>query len=138
MTKPAFAVGSRVRFDGKRTSWLVRACTSKQRYFLATAAIFGKVYYTIIDMEDRVRGAMNISGGGLGIFSTRGPDEEIDGAIAMLEESLQSAAKYFAEHPENKGKVEYSGEWGVSSRNRVPLKITYIKNSITPIPNKRD
>jgi hypothetical protein len=131
-----FAVGSRLRLDGKGTSWLVRACTSNQRYFLATCAIFGKVYYTIIDMESNIRGSMNISGGGLGIFSTSGKDENIDEAIGMLEESMSNAEKYFKERPENKGKIAYCGEWEVSHRNRVPLKISYIKNAITPIPKK--
>lgn len=42
-------MNERVRFDGKRTSWLVRAATKDGRYVLCTCSLFGRVHYTIID-----------------------------------------------------------------------------------------
>jgi hypothetical protein len=95
-------VKGRVRFDGKRTSWLVRGATKDGRYVLCTCALFGKVHYTIVDNLLGIRGPMNVIGGGLSIFTTSGPDEAIDRAIAML---------------------EADGGWEVSHRNRVRLNI---------------
>lgn len=95
-------IGSRLRFDGKRTSWLARAGTQDGRYLLCTCAMFGKVFYTIIDFREQVRGPMNVIGGGLGIFTISGPDPAITDAIERLES--------------NEG-------WEVSHRNRVRLKI---------------
>lgn len=97
--------GDRVHFDGKRTSWLARASTRNGRYLLCTSVMFGNVYYTIIDFEQHVRGAMNIIGHGLGIYTKAGADPAIDRAIAMLEES----------------------EWTISHRNQVPLDITNVR-----------
>ncbi|GAA1812599.1 hypothetical protein [Nesterenkonia flava] len=96
--------GDRLQFDGKRTGWLVRGITENGRYALATASMFGDVYYTIIDESAGVRGAMNIIGGGLGIKTISGPDPDIDEAIEQLETG------------------EYG--WGISHRNQVRLNIT--------------
>ena len=78
-------VGDRVRCDGKRTAWSVRASACSGRYFIATCSIFGVVYYTIIDLLGEVRGPLNIIGHGLDIFTTSGPDEGIDLAVRLLE-----------------------------------------------------
>lgn len=108
-------VGDRVRFDNKRTSWRVRAETDDGRYFLATASIFGRVYYTVVDLRENVRGAINVIGGGMSIDTTDGPDEHIDKAIAMLE----------GRYPKDIGR----GYWEVSHRNRVPLNVTDIRET---------
>lgn len=92
--------GDKLQCDGKATVWLVRG-VADNGIALATAAFFGKVSYTLIDMAHGVRGAMNVIGGGLGIDTTRGDDPNITEAIAML----------------NNGS-------GISHRNRVPLNIT--------------
>lgn len=102
MNKVSIEVGAKLKFDGKKTPWLVRAVTKDRRYAIATRAMFGNVHYTIIDTDDQVRGAMNVIGGGLGIYTASGPDEDIDEAIGMLE---------------NDG-------YEVSRRNRVPLAIS--------------
>lgn len=93
--------GDRVQFDGKKTSWLVRA-EAKNGLKLATASIFGNVFYTLIDQSEGVRGAMDIIGGGLGIKTTRGDDPDVDEAIGLID--------------------NYGHD--VSHRNRVALNIT--------------
>lgn len=98
-------LGDRVQFDSKRTSWLCRAVTKDGRYTLLTSAMFGDVYYTIIDHERRIRGPMDIIGWGLGIFTLRGPDPAIDEAIRKLEED----------------------HFEVSRRGQVPLVITALR-----------
>lgn len=98
------AVGSKLWFDGKSTRWLVRANTKDGRYTLATASLFGQVHYTILDHETGRRGAMNVIGHGLSIFTTQGEDPHIDEAISMLEEP---------------GKA-----WHLSHRNNVATNIT--------------
>lgn len=132
--KTGINVGDILRFDGKRNLWRVRAKTSCGRYAIATNKVSNRVYYTILDFEEKVRGAMNILGGGLSIFSTNGRDKNINKAIEMLEKSLSEKKAYFQAHPENLGKVHYNGEWEVSHRNRVPLKITTVKH---PTPLKK-
>jgi len=119
MLKP----GDRLQFDGKKTSWLVRA--TDDRYALATCSLFGQVYYTIIDENAGIRGAMNIIGGGLGIFTTSGPDPAIDKAMQMLrparpwtEEELAAGSRPAADWSE--------GGWEISHRNRVALNITKV------------
>lgn len=112
--------GDRVRFDGRRTSWLARAATRDGRYLLLTAALFGTVRYTIIDFDQDIRGAMNISGHGLGIFTIRGPDAAIDEAIAML----QGDGDFEGE----------AGDWEVSHRNNVRLRITDHRPREVPAP----
>lgn len=105
MTEPERArVGDRVFFDNKRTSWRVRAQTADGRYQLATASMFGQVFYTVMDFTEDVRGPINVIGGGMDIFTTDGPDEAIDEAVAMLEDG-----------------------WEVSHRSRVPLFINHVK-----------
>lgn len=105
-------VGDRVQFDGKRTSWKVRAFACDGRYALATAGMFGKVLYTVMDSDEGIRGPLNVVGQGMGIFTLDGPDENIDEAIAMLE----------GRYPEEIA----NGHWGVSHRNRVPLIISRV------------
>lgn len=95
--------GDRLRFDGKSTSWLVRAVTTDERYAVATCSLFGAVHYTATDHIEGSRGPLNVVGGGMGVFSTRGPDEGVDDAIRLLESG---------------------GGWGVSHRNRVRLNTT--------------
>ena len=102
-----YAVGDRVRFDNKQTAWFVRAVIPERDMLLATCTIFGKIYYTIVDFGEDVRGAMNVIGGGLGIFSRHGPDPAIDKAVENL-----------------RARIFDQWRWGVSHRNRVPLKIT--------------
>jgi hypothetical protein len=102
-----FQPGERVRFDGERRTWLVRATACEGRYAIATSNRFGTVLYTIIDRDENVRGPLNTLGGGLGIKTTSGPDPEIDAAVARLE-----------------GAGEWGSQWKVSERNRVPLVIT--------------
>lgn len=97
------AVGDRVRFDGLHTSWLARAQTRDGRYLLLTAAMFGAVFYTLVDFEQNIRGAMNVIGHGLGIETKDGPDPAIDAAIAQLEDP--------------------HGGWEISHRNVVELHI---------------
>jgi hypothetical protein len=77
-------VGEEVRFEFRGPWWLARAATEDKRYVLLTARIDGAVCYTIIDHSQWRRGAMNIIGGGMSIFTTSGPDEAIDEAIQML------------------------------------------------------
>lgn len=115
---PTYSPGDRLRFDGKATSWLVRAQTADGRYSLATASFFGAVRHTIIDWPGGVRGAMNISGHGLSIFTTSGADGAIDEAMAMLEEGIADEAQAAADG------VPISGQWGISHRNQVRLHVT--------------
>lgn len=110
----ALEVGDRVRFDGKATSWLVRASACAGRYHLATASLFGAVHYTIIDHEQGIRGPMNVIGWGLGIFTTCGDDEAIDAAVRMLEEGYGTDENWYP-------------RWEVSRRGQVPLRITHRK-----------
>jgi hypothetical protein len=98
---PTVKPGDRIRFDGKRTSWLIRAQTEDGRYQVATCSMFGRVYYTVIDHHENVRGPLNVIGQGMGIFTTKGPDDAIDNTVSMLE----------------------SGGFEVSHRNRVALRI---------------
>ncbi|HEY9371491.1 hypothetical protein [Streptomyces sp.] len=102
------APGWRVRFDGKRTTWLARAATRDGRYLILTASFFGAVHYTILDFVENVRGAMDIVGYGLGIDTTSGPDPAIDKAIDMLHGGR-------------------GGGWEVSARNRVAVNITGLR-----------
>ena len=110
--------GDRVRFDGKSTSWLARAATRDGRYLLLTASMFGKVYYTIIDWQQDIRGAMNVIGHGLDIFTTSGPDPAIDEAIAKLQ-------------GDNDWHLD---QWEISHRNRVSLRITDHRPAEVPAP----
>lgn len=104
----AFEVDDRLRFDGKSTSWLVRAVNTDGRYAVATASLFGRVAYTVLDFEDGVRGPLNVIGWGMGIDTTSGPDPQIDEVIAMLD-----------------GTGAWKGNtFEVSHRNRVPISIT--------------
>lgn len=118
LTEAVPAVDDRLQFDGKRTSWRVRASTENGRYTIATCSVGKHVLYTIIDWHENIRGAMNVSGGGLGIFTRSGPDPEIDGAIEMLEEGIR-----FEEQRDAGGPI-VSDYWTVSHRNRVPLNVT--------------
>jgi hypothetical protein len=115
-------VGDRVRFDDKRTSWLARAVTPDGRYLILTAAMFGDVYYTIIDWDQDIRGPMNVIGWGLSIDTTSGPDEHVDKAIEMLRPWPQS--------PPDGGPIPLDdGLYGyeVSRRGEVPLRITSVR-----------
>lgn len=96
--------GDRVRFDGKATSWLVRATACDGRYAICTCSLFGDVYYSIIDHVDRERGPLNILGNGMGIFTMSGPDEGVDETVRLLEEP--------------------DGGWEISRRHSVRLSIT--------------
>jgi hypothetical protein len=108
------AIGYRVRFDDKSTSWLVRAVSDDGRYTLLTCAHFGEVAYTIIDWRQGVRGAMDVLGGGMGIDTLSGPDENIDEAMDMLA---------------GRGEFHNGNYWGVSRRNRVSLRISSVRSS---------
>lgn len=99
-----------VRFDGKRTPWRVRAEACDGRYQVATCSMFGKVHYTVIDHQEQVRGPLNVIGGGMGIFTTKGPDGKIDEVVAMLEGRYPDGIAL--------------GTWEVSHRNRVTLVVT--------------
>jgi len=74
-------VGDRVRFDGKSTSWLVRAESEDGRYQVATCAQFGKVHYTILDRAEGFRGLEIAS---VSVDTLRGPDRNIDKILEML------------------------------------------------------
>jgi len=100
-------VGNTIRFKDDEGSWLVRARTADGRYLLATSQKPGGVYYTLIDWNSNRRGAMNVIGNGLSIFSTEGPDPAIDEAIKMLEDPDDG--------------------WELSHRNNVPLRISEVK-----------
>ena len=121
--------GARLRFDGKSTSWLVRAESDDGRYTLATASFgFMGVAYTIIDHQENVRGAINvIGGGGMGITTTSGHDPEIDRVIKMLRPYPDD---YFDGYPDGRP-VDHEEPYGyeVSHRNRVPLRITGVRSS---------
>lgn len=101
--------------------WLARAATADNRYVLLTtvsplteeeAEEHGlpvgsrQVRYTVIDWHAYRRGALNVIGGGLGIETTSGPDEQIAEAIAMLSEP--------------------GGGWELSHRNWVRLAIARV------------
>jgi len=103
-------VGDRVRFDDSATSWLIRAEARDGRYHIATCALFGRVYYTILDHHAGVRGPLNIVGQGMGITTLAGPDEGIAETVRLLEEVSELG----------------SYEWEVSHRNYVPLRATVI------------
>jgi hypothetical protein len=105
-------VGDRVRFDAKQTSWLVRKSTDDGRFVLLTAVEFGKVLYSVIDFERLIRGPVNVLGGGMGIFTTSGPDEAIDETLDMLQ---------------GKGAKHVGGHWEISRRRAAPVNITALK-----------
>lgn len=121
ITVPEMTPGDRVRFDGKATSWLVRATAAAGRYAVCTASIFGAVHYTVIDRAEQVRGAINVIGYGLGIDTTRGPDAGVDRAVQMLEHRPNLQLHPGAD-PDGWDPLERA--WGISHRNRVPLRIT--------------
>lgn len=97
-----YATGDDIRFEGERNWWQVRA--SSGRWVVVTRqAPFqptGTLWYAIIDRTDRVRGAVDLLGGGWGDGTYS------DQQCAELLSALQA------------GQVE------VSHRNRVPLNIT--------------
>ena len=101
-TSPRETRGPLLLFDGKRTPWRVRAAACDGRYSIATCSVFGRVLYTIVDWQEKIRGPLNIVGQGMGIFTTSGPDPAIDETVRLLEEP--------------------DGGWEVSYRNRVPLR----------------
>jgi hypothetical protein len=119
------AVGTRVRFDGKRTSWRVRAHAGRGRYTICTAW-FGchprtkerQVGYTIIDWHERIRGPLNVIGGGMGIATLDGPDPAIDRTVEMLDEGVEFERTAAIDH------CTPCGGWQVSQRNNLPLVIT--------------
>lgn len=122
ITVPLFAVGDKVRFDGKRTTWRVRAHAAGGRYVIATCSMFGDVYYTVMDRLEEVRGPLNVIGGGVGIDTTDGPDTGIDAAVRMLEarpDPIHAEYDGLPYDPE-----EWDTSWEVSRRNRVRLDIT--------------
>jgi hypothetical protein len=119
--KTKIAIGDRVRFDGKRTSWLARAASEDGRYLLLTAALFGQVAYTIIDWEKAIRGPMNVIGWGLGIDTLSGPDEAIDGAMLMLR-PLEPFPPGVSSRP-----VTEPRGFEVSRRGQVPLTVTGVR-----------
>jgi hypothetical protein len=105
-TREIVAPGDLIQFGGNQ-QWLVRATACEDRYALCTTLLDEAVNYTIIDWHLNVRGAMNVIGGGLGIETLSGPDEEIDEAVWMLEE----------------------GGFEVSHRNHVPLWVSGIQRA---------
>lgn len=108
--------GDRVRFDGKATSWLVRASARDGRFDIATASLFGQLYYTIIDHAEGVRGALNaVFGVPEEIVMRQGSDAGIDALAKMLDGTYGL--------DEGEEPVE---TWEVSHRNRVPLNITKV------------
>lgn len=113
--------GDTVEFLDFEGRWLARAATTDNRYVLLTtvaplneeqAEYYGlpvgseQVHYTIIDWRTYHRGPMNVIGGGLGIETLSGPDEQIDKAIAMHSEPDEC--------------------WELSHRNQVPLAIARV------------
>lgn len=117
-------VGDRLQFDGKKTSWLVRATDDK--YALATCSLFGNVWYTIIDETAGIRGPLNVIGNGMGIFTTSGPDSAIDEVMLMLRPALP----WTEEQLEAKRRPsDISRGWEISHRNRVLLNITGYKHA---------
>lgn len=121
ITAPVLSVGDRLRFDGKRTSWLVRATAQQGRYAIATATLFGDVHYTIIDRLNDVRGPLNVIGGGMAIATTEGPDEGINETVRRLE-ARPSPLAIATEGADPDG-WDF-GQWEVSHRYRVGLNIT--------------
>lgn len=97
----AITPGDKLQIDGKATTWLVRD-VADNGIALATASLFGQVHYTLIDVTEAVRGALNVIGGGLGIDTSKGDDPNIAEAIELIND----------------------GGFGISHRNRVPLNIT--------------
>lgn len=93
--------GDKLQFDGKTQTWLVRD-VAQNGIALATNAAFGRIFYTLIDQAEGVRGAMNVIGGGIDIETTKGDDPAIAWAIQQIDE----------------------GGFEISHRNRRPLNIT--------------
>ena len=122
ITVPDLNVGDRVRFDGKATSWLVRATAAGGRYAICTGSIFGVVHYTVVDRLEQIRGAVNVIGYGLGIATTSGPDDGVACAVRMLEHRPDLALT-----PDADPNAWDGLSWGVSHRNRVPLHITGLR-----------
>lgn len=89
-----FKVGDKVRFEGERNAYTIRACDS--RYLICTKPFNPRktVLYTIVDLQEKVRGTENLIFG-LG-FET---DEDCQEALLRLQ----------------------SGETEISYRNRVAL-----------------
>lgn len=121
ITVPELTAGDELRFDGKATSWLVRATAAGGRYAVCTAWFFGAVHYTVVDRLEGVRGAVNVIGNGLGIATGSGPDRGVERAVRMLEHRPDTERRPDAD-PDGWDTLELV--WGISHRNRVPLHLT--------------
>lgn len=97
-------VGQKVKFDNENIWFTVKAV--RHPYVICHTLLFGKGYYTILDVEKNIRGTG--TSWGLGHET----DEQI--AESML-----------ALHNEHPAEIEQE----ISSRNRVPLVIVEIKES---------
>lgn len=89
-----FKIGDKIQFDGERNAYTVRACDSR---FLICTKPFNlqrTVFYTIVDLQERIRGTENLVFG-MG-FET---DEDCQEALQRIQ----------------------SGETEISHRNRVKL-----------------
>ena len=91
-----YAVGDRIRFAGERNDYTVRA--SDDRYLICTKPFncMGTTLYTIVDLQDRVRGREDLIFGAS--FET---DEDCRNALARVS----------------------SGLTGISHRHRGPLEL---------------
>ncbi|WP_278364502.1 hypothetical protein [Acinetobacter schindleri] len=95
-------VGQKVKFDNENIWFEVK--NVRHPYVICGTKLFGRGYYTILDIKNNIRGTG--TSWGLG-HST---DEEIEESMKAL----------YGEHP---GEIEQE----ISRRNRVPLVIIQVK-----------
>ena len=100
-------VGQKIKFDNEKIWYVVRAI--RHPFIICTTKLFGKGYYTILDVDHNIRGTGTSWGCG---YIT---DEDI----------AQSMLALHGENPE-----DISNE--ISRRNRVPLNIIQVKNLTNP------
>ena len=98
----------KVKFDNENIWYAVKAV--RHPFVICTTKIFGKGYYTILDVEKNIRGTGTSWGCG---YIT---DEDI----------AQSMLALHGEHPD-----DISNE--ISRRNRVPLSIVQVKDFAHPL-----
>lgn len=118
--------GDRVKFDHERRSWLVRGVTPDGRYALVTSPHGETVMYTVIDREESIRGPLNVIGGGVGIRTSKGPDQKVAAAIDMLLPKTPLPADGAVRPYERRG-------FTVSQHNRVDLMITEHRPNVEPV-----
>lgn len=127
MTGQSIFPGDRATFDGRRISWLARADSEDGRYTLLTSAMFGKIFYTIIDWSRTMRGPMNVIGWGLGIDSKSGPDEAIDEALLMLRPYPPAGDPWWNIDETARHVDDDLRGYELSHRGEIPLRITSVR-----------